>query len=336
MTTLKELSAAVAALTAEVETIKDNGASIGGVRALELDVESLMDSVDALTALDPSTVTARAEAERIRDLCRAPFPPEQIGKLPKKSCKDCGGTYDPCRKHEMVWNCALCGNHHSSGFIHLDYVGHAEITARLAAIDPVWEWWPLSIDPENGLPMMVKHGGDMTMWIKLTVGGVTRLGVGSVSASAFDVEKQLIGDALRNAAMRFGIGLELWSKSENLDQMIDAGNEPTPTETKSADAMKPTSPAAAARGAATAPVAAPAAVAPEPAQEPAQGQPAAAPAGGSERESLARIFMGVPPKVTVKVKKALEAEGLWPIASIPDGRVGDAFVIVEETVALHS
>ena len=52
------------------------------------------------------------------------------------------------------------------------------------------------------------------MWIKLTVAGMTRLGVGTCSANKDDVEKELIGDALRNAAMRFGAALDLWSKSE--------------------------------------------------------------------------------------------------------------------------
>ena len=52
------------------------------------------------------------------------------------------------------------------------------------------------------------------MWIRLTVCGVTRLGVGTCNAEAFDVEKQLVGDAIRNAAMRYGVALDMWSKEE--------------------------------------------------------------------------------------------------------------------------
>jgi hypothetical protein len=40
------------------------------------------------------------------------------------------------------------------------------------------------------------------------------LGVGSVRADKPDLDKELIGDFLRNASMRFGICLSLWSKSE--------------------------------------------------------------------------------------------------------------------------
>ena len=42
-----------------------------------------------------------------------------------------------------------------------------------------------------------------------TVCGVTRIGVGDGKSM-----KELIGDAIRNAAMRFGVALDLWSKEE--------------------------------------------------------------------------------------------------------------------------
>jgi len=40
------------------------------------------------------------------------------------------------------------------------------------------------------------------------------LGVGSVRADKQDLDKELIGDFLRNASMRFGIALSLWSKQD--------------------------------------------------------------------------------------------------------------------------
>jgi hypothetical protein len=51
---------------------------------------------------------------------------------------------------------------------------------------------------------------DGNLWIRLTVCGVTRLGVGDGKNM-----KERIGDAIRNAAMRFGVALDLWAK-ENL------------------------------------------------------------------------------------------------------------------------
>lgn len=98
--------------------------------------------------------------------------------------------------------------------IMLDYVGHADVTERMLEVDPEWNWQPCQW--EDGMPKFVrsKEGKAVGLWIRLTVCGVTRLGYGSVEPTAADSEKQLIGDAIRNAAMRFGIALELWSKSE--------------------------------------------------------------------------------------------------------------------------
>ena len=53
------------------------------------------------------------------------------------------------------------------------------------------------------------------MWIRLTVCGVTRLGYGDAGTkSGGDAIKEVIGDALRNAAMRFGAALDLWHKGD--------------------------------------------------------------------------------------------------------------------------
>jgi len=65
---------------------------------------------------------------------------------------------------------------------------------------------------EHGLPVMDDMGG---MWIKLTICGVTRLGYGHAgSKTGGDAIKEVIGDALRNAAMRFGAALDLWHKGD--------------------------------------------------------------------------------------------------------------------------
>ena len=64
------------------------------------------------------------------------------------------------------------------------------------------------------------NGQPVGLWINLTVDGVTRPGYGSIEPGKFDAEKQLIGDAIRNAAMRFGVALTLWAKSE-LESELD-------------------------------------------------------------------------------------------------------------------
>lgn len=138
-------------------------------------------------------------------LLREPFHAHQISKLPKgtKAQNEC--DYGAKR------NCTICGGFHHPQIIHLDYVGHAAITDRLLDADPGWSWEPLAMG-DSGLPVMDDMGG---MWIKLTVCGVTRLGYGHAGTkTGGDAIKEVIGDALRNAAMRFGAALDLWHKGD--------------------------------------------------------------------------------------------------------------------------
>ena len=147
-------------------------------------------------------------AEQIAALAklREPFPAHQISKLPK-----------PTAKREVMdglpkATCKICGNYHAtSKVIHLDYVGHAALTDRLLDTDPAWEWKPMAFDAD-GLPKLDKVGG---LWIYLTVCGITRPGYGNAEGkSGGDAMKEIIGDALRNAAMRFGAALDLWHKGD--------------------------------------------------------------------------------------------------------------------------
>lgn len=136
-------------------------------------------------------------------LLREPFPDHQISLLPK-----------PTKKDNPKGNCPECGKYHGIPAVHLEYVGHAALTDRLLEADPKWTWEPLALDAE-GLPRFDKTGG---LWIKLTVCGLTRLGYGHAGTDNFKDagarEKEIIGDALRNAAMRFGAALDLWHKGD--------------------------------------------------------------------------------------------------------------------------
>jgi len=147
---------------------------------------------------------------------RLPFLPHQIGKLPKPTAKQTEDAKAP------KWNgikCTLCGAWHHPDVVHLDYVGHAAITDRLLDVDPFWFWEPLSLN-ESGLPCIDKDGG---MWIRLTVCGMSRLGYGDAQGkTGGSATKECIGDALRNAAMRFGAALDLWHKGElHADTTVD-------------------------------------------------------------------------------------------------------------------
>lgn len=93
-----------------------------------------------------------------------------------------------------------------------DFIGHADINRLLIEIDPLWSLEPLEII--DGRPAAHTVDGDVFMWFKMTLLGHTRLAVGSAKVKTSDLDKILYGDALRNGAMRFGIGLKLWSKQE--------------------------------------------------------------------------------------------------------------------------
>lgn len=139
-------------------------------------------------------------------LLRQPFPEHQISKLPKPTKAQ---TEQVRADYKAGIRCPVCGSWHHPAVVHLDYVGHAALTDRLLDADPNWTWQPLAHD-EHGLPLLDRDGG---MWIKLTVCGMTRLGYGDAgSKTGPDATKERIGDALRNAAMRFGAALDLWHK----------------------------------------------------------------------------------------------------------------------------
>lgn len=141
-------------------------------------------------------------------LLRREFPAHQISKLPKPTKAQ---TEEVKANYKAGIRCSICGTWHHPKVVHLDYVGHAALTDRLLDADPMWNWEPLTTD-ETGLPRVDPYGG---LWIKLTVCGVTRLGYGHAEGPrGGNTTKELIGDALRNAAMRFGAALELWHKGD--------------------------------------------------------------------------------------------------------------------------
>jgi len=134
-----------------------------------------------MTEMTPAKATA----------LRKPFPKESIGQLPK------GGQM-------------------------LDFVGHAAVTDRLLTVDPEWSWEFSELDPATGKPSL-RHSldPDGNLWIRLTICGVSRIGVGDGKNA-----KERIGDAIRNAAMRFGVALDLWAK-ENLVEFANAATTAT-------------------------------------------------------------------------------------------------------------
>lgn len=132
--------------------------------------------------------------------------PKILSKLPK-----------PTNRNNEKGKCKECGGWHGLPAVHLDYMGHADVTLALLDVDPLWSWEPVAFDPLTGGPIIGQQGNRLVMWARLTVLGKPMLGVGTCEAGKADPEKELIGDFLRNAAMRFGIATNLWSKADSAD-----------------------------------------------------------------------------------------------------------------------
>lgn len=146
---------------------------------------------------------------------REPFEANLINTLPK-----------PYKADSPKGKCNECGGYHGLPAVHLDYVGHAALTSRLLEADPEWTYKITVTDPATGAPILDANGG---MWIELTVCGVTRPGYGDAQGKrGGNAIKEAIGDALRNAAMRFGAALDLWHKGDLHDASAERGDDAAP------------------------------------------------------------------------------------------------------------
>lgn len=172
-------------------------------------------------------------------ILRAPFADSQIFAKPRVWCGDCRSAQGRvCNRHHLLDPCPRCKQRITSAHVDLDYVGHADVTARLLDADPYWYWTPAYKDVPNDVllaaiatgnsaivayvmdnapPLFDRFGG---MWGYLTIhdgegNEVTRLGYGDASGKTGpDAVKEIVGDLLRNGAMRGGVALQLWSKED--------------------------------------------------------------------------------------------------------------------------
>jgi hypothetical protein len=148
----------------------------------------------------------------------AEFGQGEIGHKPVVWCKQCtdankrerGAT---CANHKII-RCPKCATRVTDGHNCLAFVGHADARHRLCLVDPEWTWEPFDF-PGMGA-VILRDGYPVGLWIRMTVGGVTKPGYGScdMGKSPGDAMKELIGDAIRNAGQSFGLAWYLWAKGE--------------------------------------------------------------------------------------------------------------------------
>lgn len=129
----------------------------------------------------------------------------------------------------------------SSG-LSLDYVDHATVTRMLIDIDPFWKWEPMGTDL-NGSPIIDcdDNGNPRAIWIRMTVAGRTIPAVGTIErpgAKGYgDTLKELIGDAIRNGALRFGVCGSLWARGK-WDEPTSVAPVVSDKARKTSDALK--------------------------------------------------------------------------------------------------
>jgi hypothetical protein len=159
-------------------------------------------------------------------LLKEPFPEDQLELKPQpvsRQDQDKGRCEAGTR---YTADGMVCGGWHTRS-VHLTYVGHAGITDRLNDVcgPEGWELEPLALG-QDGLPVI--RGGQL--WVKLTIWGVTKIEVGDADGrSGYEEGKVIWSDALKRAAMRFGIGTYLWSKSDKAKALVERSDpDPAP------------------------------------------------------------------------------------------------------------
>lgn len=151
---------------------------------------------------------------------REPFTEDEIELLPKYvgPMKDVNGKKVPANDRQR---CDECGGFHAFPCVHLHYIGHAGITMRLNdVVGPMnWSLTPFAI-AQNGAPLLSDGGA----WFTLEILGIKKLCFGDAQGKTGpSAIKEIIGDAIRNGCMRFGIGTYLWSKSEKAKAILIRG-----------------------------------------------------------------------------------------------------------------
>lgn len=193
-------------------------------QALELLIARLERLEEQKAAAAGTHGYTRAEQMEALHRLREPFPQSEVRYRPQPWCKACTGqkTWPKvCERHTEI-KCQRCnGQKVTEAHICLKYIGHAEATNRLLNVDPFWDWEPMALDG-NGLP---QYDGNRALWIRMTVCGMTRIGYGDAQGKdGANAVKEIIGDAIRNAGMRFGMALDLWTSSDL--EIIESGGNP--------------------------------------------------------------------------------------------------------------
>lgn len=101
----------------------------------------------------------------------------------------------------------------NKGFGMVDTINHAVVTDRLLKVAPTFTYGIdrfIEATGKDGQPHL------LAVWGWMQIGGIRRYEVGEVERPSTygDELKKAASDFLKRAAMRFGVGLDLWSKED--------------------------------------------------------------------------------------------------------------------------
>lgn len=131
-----------------------------------------------------------------REHLRKPFDPAQVGKLPRVTDKTSAETWCETCKQKLKRH------------IHIDFVGHANVTDRLNHEAPDWAYTIDRIETVDGHILGVLG--------TMTIGGKSIHEAGAVARQSDWGEelKLAVSDFIVRGAMRFGVGLDMWIKGD--------------------------------------------------------------------------------------------------------------------------
>lgn len=114
----------------------------------------------------------------------------------------------------------------NKGFGNIDYVEHTQVTQKLIAISPDWnfsidKYIEDTVEDMNGIQRTFITGAQVTITMKVDDQYLTRSEVGMCDKPFFHSDpnkvhnngqraKECVSDAIKRCAMRFGVGIELY------------------------------------------------------------------------------------------------------------------------------
>jgi hypothetical protein len=125
----------------------------------------------------------------------------------------------------------------NKGFGEIDYVEHTQVTQKLIAVSPDWNfnverYLEDTVEDMNGIQRTFITGAQVSITMKVDNEYITRSEVGMCDKPFFHSDpnkvhnngqraKECVSDAIKRCAMRFGVGLELYDTDAWLSEYLE-------------------------------------------------------------------------------------------------------------------